>query len=197
MSWVYYGMTEIGPRIQQLASRTHVCSGSQCWVLRAHNAQPGLLQLIMCGVQNCLPSVHLLFSLMPNLITYPWFHRQRNFLVCFFGSMPNSVTRWHPLLFPSILQSTAPGSRLHIYWAQVWEWCFIFQRFTTLLLAHLNWTHWSYKNSSWWVWIIKHWSKQLYIDQYYPYSDLVVSLLGRTLYAGSHFYFLISSWWMW
>ena len=106
-------MTETGPRVQQLASRTHVCSGSQCWVLRAHNAQPGLLQLIMCGVQNCLPSVHLLFSLMPNLITYPWFHRQRNFLVCFFGSMPNSVTRWHPLLFPSILQSTAPGSRLH------------------------------------------------------------------------------------
>ena len=77
-----------------------------------HTMHPGLLQLIMCDVQNCLPSVHLLYSLMPNLIAYPWFHRQINFLVCFFGPMSNSVTLWHPLLFPPILQSTAPGSRL-------------------------------------------------------------------------------------
>ena len=142
-----------------------------------HTMQPGLLQLIMCNLQNFLPSVHLLYSLMPNLITCPWFHRQINFP----GSMSNSVTS------PAVSINLAVNSTWQppTYWVQVWEWCFIFQRFTTLLLAHLNWTHWIYKNSSWWVWIIKqHWSKQLYLDQYYPYSDLTISFVRQDSVCG-------------
>ena len=148
-----------------------------------YTMQPVLLQLIMCNLQNFLPSVHLLYSLMPNLITFPWFHRQINFLVCF---LVLCRIQW-PCDIPCCFHQSCSQQHLAAAYGSSLRMMFYISAFyNPFLSTHLNWTHWSCKNSSWWVWIIKqHWSKQLYLDQYYPYSIWLYHLLGRTVYAGS------------
>ena len=110
-----------------------------------YTMQPVLLQLIMCNLQNFLPSVHLLYSPMPNLITYI---SMINFLVCF---LVLCRIQW-PCDIPCCFHQSC--SQQHLAAA-----------------AYIL-------GSSLTMWIIKqHWSKPLYLDQYY--SDLIVSFVRK------------------
>lgn len=92
-----------------------------------------------------------------------------------------------PVTSPAVSTNLAVNSTWQAAYGSSLRMMFYISAFyNPFLSTHLNWTHWSCKNSSWWVWIIKqHWSKQLYLDQYYPYSIWLYHLLGRTVYAGS------------